>query len=106
VEAGKPPLDIEKGFKDSPKLHHLLDNEEWQTLCMLKTHPTFAKVHHAMWMWSCDRTIFVTGKDSIGTALCSIRESDLVVRFAGVDKPMILRLVDESDESFRVVGPA
>jgi hypothetical protein len=97
---------IKETFYDNPDLKHLTELEEWQALCVIKTHPSMAHVHHALWMLTRDKTFFVTKGGYMGTGTRAIADGDVVVLFAGVDRPMILREVDPDAGTWRVIGPA
>lgn len=101
---------IQEAFYQNPERQHLTEIEEWQALCTLKTHPRTARLHHVIWMLTRDRIFFTTARGFLGTGPCSIEEHDLIALIAGVDRPMVLRLVDEDEATghftCRVVGPA
>lgn len=93
-------------FLNSLELRYLTESEEWETLCILKTHPKIDRIHHTVWMLTRDNTCFVTRKGYVGTALYCLKEGDAIVLLAGVDRPMILRRVSEGSQGYRIVGPA
>jgi hypothetical protein len=97
---------IQETFYQDPQRQHLTELEEWQALCTLKTHPRTARLHHAIWMLTRDRTFFVTKRGYMGTGPCSIEEQDVIVLLAGVDRPMVLRQAKKDPPRWRVVGPA
>ena len=97
---------IEQYFYSSPERRYLTEDEDWQTLCMLKHHPGTAHIHHLIWMMMRDKTFFVTRDGYMGTAYKSIRDNDVIALVEGVDQPMILRPNGESPEEWQVICPA
>ncbi|KAK4167515.1 hypothetical protein QBC43DRAFT_285946 [Cladorrhinum sp. PSN259] len=72
-------------------------------LCVLKHFPIIARFTHAVWMHNEDKVLFVTEGGLLGSTNMSLKEGDAVFRLLNVDKPMVLRQVDDK---WTVDGPA
>jgi hypothetical protein len=105
AEAKEVPL-IKETFYQNPKLQYLTKIEKWQALCTLKTHSRMAQIHHSIWMLTRDKISFTTIAGFMRTGPYSIQEGDFIVLLAGVDRPMVLRHVNEDQPSWWVVGTA
>ncbi|KAK0613170.1 heterokaryon incompatibility protein-domain-containing protein [Immersiella caudata] len=77
--------------------------DSWKTLCVLKFYPIVARFTHTVWMHNEDKVLFVTEGGWLGSGNMSLREGDAVFRLAGLDRPMLMRLMDDA---WKVVGPA
>jgi hypothetical protein len=93
-------------FFDNPERKHVTEIIEWKILCAAKTNPTFAEVHHHIWMMSINCTFFVTKSGYMGTAWRSIRPGDVVALIPGVNMPMILRRKNKDEDFYTVIASA
>jgi hypothetical protein len=52
------------------------------------------------------KSFFITERVFYGTATAAIERGDRIILVAGLRVPLVVRLVDERDDHFRVIGPA
>jgi hypothetical protein len=98
--------ELQRDFFNNPSYQDTIQDPYWRVLCVAKTYPRIADVHHHIWMMSIDCLFFVTKSGYIGTAPRSIRKGDVVALIPGVNMPMILRHKNSHSNAYEVLASA